>query len=302
MGELTLVVLAAGLGSRYGGVKQVDRVGAAGETLLEYSVYDALGAGFSRIVFVIRRGILDDFRSTILARLPSRVACDLAFQELDSLIPAAHLERSVGRTKPWGTAHAVLCARPFLSGPFAVVNADDFYGREAYAALAGFLTSGSGEGALVAYPLESVLSGAGAVSRGVCALDGDRLSGVEEHLSIARRGSRIESARADGSLEVLAADTPVSMNCWGFPAAALEGIGEYFDEFLDRRSADPKAESYLPAAVDRMLSRGTLSVRVLRPGAEWFGMTYAEDRSASARRIAELTAAGRYPAPLWENR
>lgn len=298
VGEATLVVLAAGMGSRYGGIKQMDRVGPGGETLLEYSVFDAFAAGFSRAVFVIRGDIRDDFRSTILARLPGRIAYDLAFQELDSLIDPAVRSRAVGRKKPWGTAHAVLCSRPFLDGPFAVINADDFYGREAYAAMASFLSAGTGEGALVAYPISAVLSAAGTVSRGVCRTDGDFLAGVAERTAISLRDGRIECADGGGAA-ILDPETPASMNFWGFPASALDGIEEYFRDFLAGGAGNPGAESYLPAAVDRMISRGNLSVRVLRTGAEWFGMTYAADRAAAAARIAELTGTGRYPAPLW---
>lgn len=301
MAKTTLVVLAAGIGSRYGGVKQIARVGEGGETLLEYATYDALESGFSRIVFVIRKDIQDEFRSTILDRLPPRVSYDLAFQDFDSLVGPEVLARAAGRTKPWGTAHAVLCAGPFLDGPFAVINADDFYGREAYAAMASFLAGGTDEGALVAYPVASVLSLAGSVSRGVCRLEGDYLASVTEHPEISLKDGRIVSV-AEDRVEVLDPSTPVSMNFWGFPPAALEGIDEYFKDFLARRADNPKAESFLPAAVDQMISRGRLSVRALRTESEWFGMTYGEDRVAAVRRIGELTRTGKYPSPLWEKR
>lgn len=304
MNAPTLVVLAAGMGSRYGGVKQIDRVGKAGETLLDYSVFDALASGFSRIVFVVRRSIADDFKQVVLSRIEGKVDYALAYQELDSLIdPAsAALASAAGRSKPWGTAHAVLCAREAIASPFAVINADDFYGREAFAAMAAFLAGpaarSGAEGAIVPYRLERTLSVAGSVSRGVCRVEGGYLLGVTENTAIEKRGGRVLSSGGGAEVE-LPADAPVSMNFWGFPLSALDGIDDYFRRFLAEKAAEPKSEAYLPSAVDDLVAGGKLRVRALEADSEWFGMTYREDREAAARRIAELSASGRYPSPLW---
>lgn len=307
----TLVVLAAGLGSRYGGVKQMDGIGEGGETLLDYAVYDALRSGFSDIVFLIRRAIEADFRSAVLSRMGGAVPWTLAFQELDSLIPEPFLAeaRAAGRTKPWGTAHAALCAASALKGPFAVINADDFYGRKAFAAMAAFLdglagrndgrASAPAEAALVPYRLDRTLSPSGTVARGACRIEGGKLRAVEERTGIARLEGRIVSEGPAGGLEELSGDTRVSMNFWGFSPAALPGIDAYFRDFLRHHAGNPKAEAYLPNAVSSLVDSGALSVRALEADAEWFGMTYREDREDAARRIRELVAGKAYPRTLW---
>ncbi|MBU0929077.1 MAG: NTP transferase domain-containing protein [Spirochaetes bacterium] len=304
----TLVVMAAGMGSRYGGVKQIDRVGRAGETLLHYSVYDAVLTGFSRVVFVVRRSIAEDFEETVTARLPGSIDRRIAYQELDSLVDPASAERArnAGRSKPWGTAHAVLCAREEIPGPFAVINADDFYGREAFASMAAFLSGPraagpGGEAAIVPYRLDSTLSPSGPVARGVCGIDGGYLRSVVERYSIERRGDRVVCDSGDGQAMELAGGAPVSMNFWGFPRAALGGLASYFESFLAERSGEPSSEAQLPTAVEALTSSAGLRVRALEPGREWFGMTYREDRESAAARISELVAAGVYPSPLWDN-
>jgi hypothetical protein len=307
----TLVVLAAGLGSRYGGVKQMDAIGAGGETLLDYAVHDALRAGFSDVVFLIRSAIEADFRATVLSRMGGAVPWTLAFQELDSLIPPTALAaaRAVGRTKPWGTAHALLCAAGALRGPFAAINADDFYGRSAFFAMEDFLkglaeraevpAGGPAEAALVPYRLDRTLSPSGTVARGVCRIEAGKLRAVEERTAIVRREGRIVSEGSGGAPEELAGDTPVSMNIWGFSPSALPGIDSYFRDFLDKRAGDPKAEAYLPSAVGALIASGALSVSALEADSEWFGMTYREDREEASRRIRDLVAAGDYPRKLW---
>lgn len=302
----TLVVMAAGMGSRYGGVKQIDRIGAGGETLLDFSVYDAARAGFSRIVFVVRRSIAEDFRETVTARLPGSIDWTLAYQELEACAdpPSAELARRAGRSKPWGTAHAVLCARSEIPGAFAVVNADDFYGRDAFSSMAAFLSGPAaagpgGEGAMVPYGLEDTLSPSGPVARGVCDIRGQYLEGVTERYSIERRCGGIVCDSGDGSAMELAPDDPVSMNFWGFPRSALDGLEDYFNGFLSARSGDPSSEAQLPAAVEYLRSHVGLRVRALAPGRQWFGMTYRADRAAASARIAELSSAGAYPSPLW---
>lgn len=313
----TLVVLAAGLGSRYGGVKQMDGIGSGGETLLDYAVYDALRSGFSDVVFLIRSAIEADFRSTVLSRMGAAVPWTLAFQELDSLIPgaASAAARAAGRTKPWGTAHALLCAAAAVRGPFAVINADDFYGREAFAAMAEFLSGLSGFaggssgadgvppdaalGALVPYRLDRTLSPSGTVARGICRISGGLLLDVSERTAIERKDGRILSARPDGGVEELAPGTPVSMNIWGFSPRVLPGIESFFRDFLAENADKPKAEAYLPNAVGGLIEGGSLKVRALEADSAWFGMTYREDRADAAERIRALVESGVYPASLW---
>jgi dTDP-glucose pyrophosphorylase len=302
-----LAVLAAGMGSRYGGLKQVESIGPSGETLLDYSVYDALRAGYRRVVFIIRRGIEADFRERILARMERHAPIGIAFQELDSLIPPdlfATVQKK-GRVKPWGTCHALLCAAEHIDAPFTVINADDFYGRDAYEAMAAFLrglvaTTGAGglEGAIVPYRLERTLSATGAVTRGVCAIRDGYLRSVEELGGIERHGGAVR-ARAGGAERALAADAPVSMNFWGFHEGVMDGLREYFDAFLRDTKAAVGAECYIPLAVDSLIRGGALRVRVIPAESEWFGVTYKEDRDAARARIAALCSQDVYPQKLW---
>lgn len=301
----SLVVLAAGMGSRYGGIKQIDGIGADGESLLDYAVHDALRSGFAEVVFVIRKAIEEEFRAAVLARMGTAVPWKLAFQEADSLIPPAALEaaRAAGRSKPWGTAHALLCARPALRGPFATINADDFYGRAAFEAMASFLSaprvSGGPAAALVPYRLDRTLSPSGSVARGICRVRGGLLRCVEEYVGIERRGGKLVGERLGGERVELAADAPASMNFWGFMPEVLDGIERYFARFLAESAGNPKAEAYLPNAVGALVEEGALSVRALEADAEWFGMTYREDRAEAASRIRALAASGVYPRRLW---
>jgi hypothetical protein len=295
--------LAAGLGSRYGGLKQMDKLGKSGEVLLDYSVFDALRSGFDRVVFIIRRDIEKDFRELVLSRMEGSVRYELAFQELDSLIPAELFARvqGIGRTKPWGTTHALLCAEDRIDAPFAVINADDFYGREAFTALGQYLNSPRlTEGAIVPYKLERTLSPQGTVARGVCAIKDDYLVSVNELTAIAREGGGIFNTAADGSKLKLAADTPVSMNFWGFPPGILPQFKRYFEDFLATSAEQPKSECYIPLAADWFIKNKLLNIRVLRADPQWFGVTYKEDREAAISRIADLVARGVYPERLWK--
>ncbi|GHT82668.1 nucleotidyltransferase [Spirochaetia bacterium] len=297
-----LVVLAAGMGSRYGGLKQMDRIGKSGEVLLDYSVFDAKRAGFTKIVFIIRRDIEKDFRELVLSRIRGRIECDLAFQELDSIIPADVLAKSLsaGRTKPWGTAHALLCARDKIDAPFTVLNADDFYGREAFAAMGSYLSDpGITDGAIVPFRLEKTLSPQGTVTRGICAVRQGCLSSVDELKAIEKKDGRIFNTGPDGTRQDLSADSPVSMNFWGFPVSIFPKLQNYFDDFLKTSGAEPKSECYLPLAADWFIKQGFLKIRVLEANSEWFGVTYKEDREAAVNRIAELVSEGVYPASLW---
>ena len=293
--ELTLVVLAAGMGSRYGGLKQVDPMGPAGETVLDYSVYDAARAGFGRVLFVIRRDFAEAFRASVGARFADRVKVDYVFQELDALPPGR--VPPAGRAKPWGTGHAVWCAREALTGPFAVVNADDFYGAGSFARLAEFLRAAASAGAtppefaMVGFELVNTLSEHGAVSRGVCAVTAEGgLRGIEERTGIL--------ADEVGEGRKYAASTTVSMNCWGFTPGFLPMLDARWRAFLEARGTDEKAEFYLPFAVNDLLAAGEARVRVLPTADQWFGVTYREDKPRVQAAIAALVAAGAYPSPL----
>jgi hypothetical protein len=299
-----LVIMAAGMGSRYGGLKQVDKIGAGGEALLDYSVFDALRNGFGKIIFIIRRDIETDFRDTVLSRMENKVPFELAFQEQGSFIPAnidAHA-KNTGRTKPWGTVHALLCAAGKIDGPFCVINADDFYGRDAYGVMAKFLSKrDGGGGAFVPYRLADTLSELGTVTRGVCSIENGFLSGIEELKSIERGHNGIIVNRfEDGSTREFSDDTPVSMNFWGFPYTILSHIRAYFEDFLEVSGGELKSECYLPLAADSFVKNGVIKIRALEAGCDWFGVTYREDRAAAIRKIGALTAEGVYPQRLWE--
>ncbi|MDR1353073.1 MAG: hypothetical protein LBK05_07310 [Treponema sp.] len=297
-----LVVLAAGMGSRYGGLKQMDRVGKSGEVLLDYSVFDAKRAGFAKAVFIIRHDIEKDFQELVLDRIGSAFPCDTVFQELDSIVPPAVFEesRKLGRSKPWGTTHALLCAEGKIDAPFAVINADDFYGRESFEALGSFLKGDVSEGAIVPYSLHKTLSPQGTVSRGVCEIENGLLVSVDELTAIAREADgKIYNTGPDGAKRCLPEDTPVSMNCWGFPTGIFPALRRYFDEFLAEKAKDIKGESYLPLAADWFVRSGLLDIRALEADPEWFGVTYKEDREVAVNRIDRLAGQGVYPPALW---
>lgn len=305
-----LVILAAGMGSRFGGLKQVQPVGPHGELIIEYSIFDALRAGFDRLVLVIRRDIEADFRATIGRRLESRMAVEYEFQESND-VPAA-LSRTSSlpqRTKPWGTGHAVLAARRAVARPFAVINADDFYGAAGYRALAAhFAARANAAGAprrqedyaLVGYPLRQTLSEHGTVSRGLCSVDAPgRLLRITELTKIEKTAAGARYTDADGITHRLTGEETVSMNFWGFTPAVFPQLEELFGEFLAARGADPKAEFYLPTALSDLNLRGAADIALLRSDDAWFGITYREDLPAATAAVRELVAAGRYPAPLW---
>jgi NDP-sugar pyrophosphorylase family protein len=292
-----LVVLAAGMGSRYGGLKQMDPVGPSGEFILDYSVYDALLAGFSDIVFVIRHDLEADFRRIVGRRWESRADVRYAFQELGDLPDG--FTPPPGRTKPWGTGHAVLAARELLDSPFAVVNADDFYGRDAFATLAGFLDRTAADPAayaMVAYEVGRTLSEHGSVSRGVCDVDArGRLTRIEERTAIARGADGVIRA---GEL-VLPPDTPVSLNLFGFKPSFLGHLATGFRSFLAVAGKEPKSEYFMPTVVGDLITRRLATVDVLRTPADWFGVTNAADRPGVVARFAELAASDAYPPALF---
>jgi NDP-sugar pyrophosphorylase family protein len=298
----TLLVLAAGMGSRYGGLKQMDPMGPSGETVLDYSVFDAIRAGFGKVVFVIREDFAESFKQTVGARFADRIEVDYAFQKLDD-IPA---EFSVpeGRTKPWGTAHAIRAARHVVKGPFAVVNADDFYGRDAYARAAEFFANlpvGQDKAlAMVGYPLENTLSAHGHVNRGICQTDESRnLTKVEEYLTIFREGDGLVRGDAmDGSRREIANGTPVSMNFWAFGADFFNPLEEIFVQFLKDHGSEEKSECYIPTVVDELIRSGYAPCAVLETSSAWFGVTYPDDKPFVVESIARLVQSGDYPASL----
>jgi hypothetical protein len=299
----TLLVMAAGVGSRYGGLKQVDPVGPGGEFVMDYGVYDAWRAGVERAVFVIRREMEQDFHRLRGARYASRLRIEYVHQELADL-PAGH-SVPAGRTKPWGTAHAVYAARHVVASPFLCINADDFYGREGVAALVEFLrqapTAAAAEAhAMVAFRLRNTLSEHGTVARGVCATTADgHLSSIREHTAIARRGGGIHEKMGVGSVTTFSGEERVSMNLWGFRPGLFAELERGFGDFLQHHLHDLKAEYQLPRVVHEMVRARRGTVRVLDTDASWFGVTYREDRPAAADRLRELAARGDYPTPLW---
>ncbi|MGA3262455.1 MAG: sugar phosphate nucleotidyltransferase [Terracidiphilus sp.] len=294
----TLLVLAAGMGSRYGGLKQIEPVGPGGETIIDYSVYDALRAGFGKLVFVIRKNIEQEFRQIFGARFAKHVAVEYAYQELDQLPPG--FEAPAGRSKPWGTAHAILMAAGVIYEPFAVINADDFYGAEGYRALAGHLQSGTPDYAMVGFVLRNTLSDFGSVARGVCQVSGDGyLQDVVEMTKIERDGAAARNTDAAGQVTGLTGDEVVSMNMWGFTPRIFGDLREYFEKFLELHGADVKAECFIPSAVNEWVLTGRARVKVLPTNDSWFGITYREDHPRVAASISRLIQGGTYPERLW---
>jgi UTP-glucose-1-phosphate uridylyltransferase len=290
----TLLVMAAGMGSRYGGLKQLDAVGPGGETIIDYSIYDALRTGFARLVFVIRHDIEAPFREAIGRKFEKRVAVEYVFQELDKLPPGFAVP--AGRTKPWGTTHAILLAEEVVREPFAAINADDFYGRESFQVMADFLRAGGGDYAMVGYTLRNTLSEHGSVSRGVCECDADgHLQAVTELTKIEKQG---RGAQAEG--RALSGDELVSMNFWGFTPALFPQLRMRFEEFLRHSGHELKSECYIPTTVNELVTSGTARVKVLRTPASWFGVTYQKDKPRITSGIRELVARCEYPERLWE--
>jgi dTDP-glucose pyrophosphorylase len=298
----TLLILAAGLGSRYGGLKQLDQIGPSGETLMDYSVYDAIKAGFGKVVFVIRKSFEEDFKKYIFSKYTKYIPIDYVFQELDMLPKGYSLPAD--RVKPWGTGHALLMAQGKIDTPFAVINADDFYGRGSFMAIASFLNALDSENTttycLLAFKLKNTLSEFGSVSRGLCYLDkNDYLINIEEHTKISIDKGKIISDK-DGEIFDLSEDAPVSMNLMGFTPSAFKYFKYYFDEFISKNLNNLKAELYLPEVMSKIIKSGSGKVRVLPSNEKWFGVTYKEDKETVVNNIAEMVRNGIYPKKLWE--
>ena len=300
MTQPTLLVLAAGMGSRYGGLKQIDPVGPDGETIIDYSIYDAIRAGFGNLVFVIRRDIERAFKESIGRRFEDKVAVDYVFQELDKLPEGFSLPPT--RSKPWGTAHAILMGAEAVSTPFAVINADDFYGRASYQVLARHLTSAEPDPAMVGFVLENTLSEFGSVSRGVCKTSADSyLESVMELTRIEPSENGIHYQDAAGQAHPLSGKELVSLNMWGFTPSIFNSLREQFRLFLAAHGQDPKSEFFIPTVINELVNRRESKVKVLRTPASWFGITYREDRPRVVESIRNLVKSGEYPNPLWAN-
>ncbi len=300
----TLVVMAAGMGSRYGGLKQLEGLGPCGEPTIAYSIYDAARSGFQSVIFVIRSEMEEAFRAGIGDETARHLRTQYAYQELTSFLPAGFESAAAARQKPWGTAHAVLCCRNLIDGPFAVINADDFYGPASYRVLADHLkaaadNNGVGDYSMVGFVLEKTLSAHGEVSRGVCRVNADgTLADVTERTRIARHENAVKYAQGDDWVE-LAPDSIVSMNMWGFTPSFLDHVQAGFAKFAAANADKPKAEYYLPSVVADLIAAKKARAAVLPTTETWFGLTYPEDRPPARAAIADLIAKGVYPSKLW---
>ena len=297
----TLLILAAGMGSRFGGLKQVEPVGPNGEAIIDYSIYDAIRAGFGKVVFIIRESFADAFKEKFDQKLKGKIEVDYVFQELDMLPEGFKLPE--GREKPWGTAHAILCARNAVREPFCALNADDFYGFNAYKAMSGFLNDSKNpyEYSMVGYQLNNTLSEYGSVSRGICDVDEDlNLKKIVETIKIVKRGDKVISIENDGSEAELTGNEKASMNNWGFKPSVFEELEKRFTQFLKTEIDKPKSEMYIPSVVFDLIDDKVATVKVLEANSPWFGVTYKEDKPFVIEKIIALITSGEYPAKLWE--
>ena len=297
----TLFILAAGMGSRYGGLKQLDGLGPNGETIMDYSVFDAMRAGFGKVVFVIRKDFEDDFRRVVLSKYADHVPCEVCFQGIDCLPEG--FTRNPERTKPWGTNHAVLMAKDIINEPFMVINADDFYGKESFEVMAKFLLDVNGEQGkycMAGYRVGNTLSEHGTVSRGVCATDKmGFLTDVVERTAIESKDGHIVFPDENGNEVEIPFDTPVSMNMWGFTPEYFQYTEDAFKEFLTKYGQELKTEFYIPTLVNDLIKAGKATCQVLDTPAKWFGVTYADDRQMVVDKIKALVDADVYPNKLF---
>lgn len=296
--KLTLLVLAAGIGSRYGGIKQIDGFGPHGETIMDYSLFDALRAGFTKVVFIVRDEILETVKEKFLPQLKGKVEVEFVIQTLDKLIPDQY--KNPERVKPWGTGHAMLCARDVIHEPFVVINADDFYGKESFAAIADFFAKDTaGEHAMVGYTLKDVLSEHGSVSRGCGERDADGfLKTVVERTTIVKENGKIISKEKEGDRE-LSPDVPTSMNFWGFHPSIFDFSMKEFENFLKDNHTNIKSEFYIPLIVNELVKQDAGKVQIIAGSNNWFGVTYKEDKEVVSQKIKVLIAYGAYPEKLW---
>ena len=297
----TLLILAAGMASRYGSLKQIQQFGPSGETIIDYSIYDAISAGFGKIVFIIRENFAPEFREIFGRKLEGRVEVDYVYQEMDAFV--GNYTVPADRTKPWGTAHAILCAKDAINEPFAVINADDFYGTDSFTKMAAFLNNDCKPDvySVVGYELGKTISEHGSVSRGVCEVNAaGNLAAINERTKIYKENDQIVYEDADGSKHPLPANTPVSMNFWGFHPSVFNLSQDLFNEFLDKSGSNPKSEFFIPIVADEFIRRGKGEVKVLPTSAKWFGVTYKEDAPGVQASLSALVRNGEYPDNLWK--
>ena len=297
----TLLVLAAGMGSRYGGVKQIEKERKNGECLLDFAAYDAQKSGFGKVVYIIRKDIEKDFRERLFDRVARNFDAEYVFQSHESLLSDEQIRLSSARTKPWGTAHAVLCAEKAVKTPFAVINSDDYYGREAFEILGKYLSemdAYSPEHSMVGYVLEKTMSRSGSVSRGVCTVKDNKLESIVENLKIYYEGDKIISEWPDKKVELTGKEW-VSMNLFGFSLKAFERFHLYWDDFISRNVSAEKAEALLPVAASDIIRNNEGIIKFFTSSENWFGMTYPEDRAIVKEEIAKKISEGYYPENLW---
>jgi len=293
MNNMTLLVMAAGMGSRYGGLKQLDEVGPSGETIIDYSVFDAIKAGFSKVVFIIRKDFEDEFKTKISNKFSNDIQVEFVFQDIHQLPSGFCLPED--RIKPWGTGHAILCASNVIDGPFNAINADDYYGRESFKTIADYYNNGNDSFSMVAFQLEKTLSDFGSVTRGLCTVNNDKLINVAETENLVKSKSGITS---NSDLD-LNGDEPVSMNMWGFTPAIFDYLNEMFELFLSKNIHDIKSEFLIPSVINDLINSGDELVQVLYSKSSWFGVTYKEDKSHVVQQIQNLVNSGFYPHKLF---
>ena len=293
MNDITLLVMAAGMGSRYGGLKQLDEVGPSGETIIDYSVFDAIKAGFSKVVFIIRKDFEDEFKTKISNKFSNDIQVEFVFQDIHQLPSGFSLPED--RIKPWGTGHAILCASNFIDGPFNAINADDYYGRESFKTIADYYNNGNDSFSMVSFQLEKTLSDFGSVTRGLCTVNNDKLINVVETENLVKSESGITS---NSDLD-LNGDEPVSMNMWGFTPAIFDYLNEMFEVFLSKNIHDIKSEFLIPSVINDLINSGDELVQVLYSKSSWFGVTYKQDKSYVVQQIQNLVNSGFYPHKLF---
>jgi NDP-sugar pyrophosphorylase family protein len=300
MQQPTLVILAAGMASRYGSMKQIQSFGPAGETIMDYSIYDAIRAGFGKVVFIIREEFADSFKGIFEPKLQGKIATDYVFQKMDSFIGDRQIPED--RTKPWGTAHAVLCCKDAVKENFAVINADDYYGRDAFKKAYDFLTTDCNDRTycIIGYELKRTLSENGSVSRGVCDVDAQgNLTSINERTKIYRNEQGKITYEDEAGLHEVSEDSSVSMNFWGFAPNVFDVTEKLFHQFLDENINNPKAEFFIPIVADKFTKAGMGEIKVIPTQAQWFGVTYKEDAPSVQQSITALVEAGEYPGDLW---
>ncbi|MBT3180537.1 MAG: nucleotidyltransferase [Candidatus Marinimicrobia bacterium] len=293
MNNITLLIMAAGMGSRYGGLKQLDAVGPSGETIIDYSVYDAIEAGFNKVVFIIRKDFEQEFKSRITDKYEGKIQVEFAFQDLNDLPDGFECPNS--REKPWGTGHAILSARDLIREPFVAINGDDYYGRESFKVVADYYNNGANNFSMVAFQLDKTLSIFGGVTRGLCTVMDNKLETVIETSNLQKMSEGVSS---DRDIK-LSGNEPVSMNVWGFTPILFEYLQEKFIEFLNESGSELKSEYLIPSVVNELIQDGKENVHVLLSGATWFGVTYKEDKPFVESEILKLIRNGEYPENLF---